>query len=295
MAELRPFATAKQAADIGSITPTDIGVSATAFVRKSELVKTGKFDETNLASYQDAWFVNLDAVKKASGGSILHIEWLPFSSVLANATEVSTFVSCQGDYVGDPVVAITGALKNASVRIEKYTENSSGWTHRIYVTFDKNWTLNDLVSSVTVTITDADGKSESSSANVTQNGAKFEYHPTTLSFDADDTITQQVVTIVSPSSFSVSTDSSSWIGFSKQVDATVKVYMLAKNTSGSDRSGKLILTYDYTGDKFEVAVVQKGEGASHNLVVSPTSMNFGANPTSGKDLTITATGDWTIE
>lgn len=68
MAELRPFATAKQAADIGGITPTDIGVSATAFVRKSELVRTGKFDETSLASYQGAWFVNLDAVKKASGG-----------------------------------------------------------------------------------------------------------------------------------------------------------------------------------------------------------------------------------
>lgn len=65
MAELRPFATAKQAADIGGITPTDIGISATAFVRKSELVRTGKFDETSLASYQGAWFVNLDAVKAA--------------------------------------------------------------------------------------------------------------------------------------------------------------------------------------------------------------------------------------
>lgn len=79
MAELRPFATAKQAADIGGITPADIGVSATAFVRKSELVRTGKFDETSLVSYQGAWFVNLDAVKKASGGSTDTLEVSPTS------------------------------------------------------------------------------------------------------------------------------------------------------------------------------------------------------------------------
>lgn len=243
MSELRPFATAKQAADIGGITPTDIGVSATAFVRKSELVKTGKFDETNLAFYQSAWFVNLDAVKKASGGSILHIEWLPFSTVLASATETSTFVSCQGDYVGDPVVAITGALKNATVRIEKYTD-SSGWTHRIYVIFSANTTSEELVSTVTVTITDADGKSITSSENVTQSAAvidEFDVQPRTLSFTADGG--DGVLTITAPNR--------NW-----------------------------------------VAVVDDEPDAPESLEVAPTSMSFGADPTSGKDVTITATGDW---
>lgn len=293
MAEIRPFATAKQAADIGGITPTDIGVSATAFVRKSELAKTGKFDTTGLDSYQANWFVNLDAVKKASGGSVLRIEWLPFEKVLASATEITTFVSCQGDYVGDPVVKVSGELENATARIEAYA-TSDGWTHRIYLTFDKNFTLKTLTSTVTVTITGADGKSVSSSNEVVQNAAKFEYEPTILTFEGEDTTTQQVVTVVAPGDFSVSTDSPSWIGFNKQKNATVKVYMLEKNTSGSDRTGKLILTYNYTGDKFEVMVVQRG-GTSHSLIVSPESMNFSADPTSGKDITITCNGDWTIE
>lgn len=292
MAELRPFATAKQAADIGGITPTDIGVSATAFVRKSELAKTGKFDETSLASYLDTWFVNLDAVKKVSGGSA-YIEWIPFGRILNNATSAQTFVSCRGDYVGDPTVKVSGELKNVTARIVA-SSVSEKWTHRIDLTFDKNFTLKDLTSTVTVTIIDADGKSISSSEEIVQNASKFEYEPTTLTFDSEDTTTQQVVTVVSPGYFSVSTDSPSWIGFSKQANATVKVYTLTKNISGSDRTGKLILTYNYTKDRFEVTVVQKAKGVSQDFEVSPTSLNFDADPTSGKDITITAPNrDWT--
>lgn len=67
MAELRPFATVRQAAEIGGIPSTEIGVPDEYFVRKNELVKTGKFDTTSLTPYQPDWFVHLDAVKKAGG------------------------------------------------------------------------------------------------------------------------------------------------------------------------------------------------------------------------------------
>lgn len=288
MAELRPFATAKQAADIGGITPTDIGISATAFVRKSELVKTGKFDETSLASYQGAWFVNLDAVKKASGGSA-YIEWLPFGKILANARGATTFVSCRGDYVGDPTVKVSGELKNVTARIVA-SSVSDEWTHRIDLTFDQNLTLKDLTSIVTVTIIDADGKSVSSSEEIVQNASKFEYEPTTLTFGGEDITTQQIVTVVSPGAFSVSTDSPSWIGFSKQENATVKVYMLAKNTSDLDRTGKLVLTYNYTGDRFEVSVVQRAKEATGKISISPTSVDFAWDSTQGENIEVSTGG-----
>lgn len=193
MAELRPFATAKQAADIGGITPTDIGISATAFVRKSELVRTGKFDETSLASYQGAWFVNLDAVKKASGGSLLHIEWLPFDTIAADATEASTFISCQGT-TNDPVITVTGMLKNVTTRVEKYINNTWGWTHRIYLTFDKNASSEQLTSTVMATLTDGD-QTVSRSVTITQSAA-FDVQPRTLSFTSDGG--DGVLTITAP-------------------------------------------------------------------------------------------------
>ena len=196
MAELRPFATAKQAADIGGITPTDIGVSATAFVRKSELVRTGKFDETSLASYQGAWFVNLDAVKKASGGSLLHIEWLPFDTIAADAMEASTFISCQGT-TNDPVITVTGMLKNVTTRVEKYIDNTWGWTHRIYLTFDKNASSEQLTSTVMATLTDGD-QTVSRSVTITQSAAidEFDVQPRTLSFTSDGG--DGVLTITAP-------------------------------------------------------------------------------------------------
>lgn len=196
MAELRPFATAKQAADIGGITPTDIGISATAFVRKSELVRTGKFDETSLASYQGAWFVNLDVVKKASGGSLLHIEWLPFDTIAADAMEASTFISCQGT-TNDPVITVTGMLKNVTTRVEKYIDNTWGWTHRIYLTFDKNASSEQLTSTVMATLTDGD-QTVSRSVTITQSAAidEFDVQPRTLSFTSDGG--DGVLTITAP-------------------------------------------------------------------------------------------------
>lgn len=247
MAELRPFATAKQAAGIGGITPTDIGVSATAFVRKSELVKTGKFDGTSLASYQDAWFVNLDAVKKASGGSVLNIEWLPFGEVTADDTEASTFISCQGT-TNDPVITVTGTLKNVNTRVEKYTDNPSGWTHRIYLTFDKNTSAEQLSSVVKATLTDG-GKTVSKSVIITQSAAidEFDVQPRTLSFTFDGG--DGVLTITAPN---------------RDWTATVDDEPIPPDPSDT-------------------------------LEVSPTSLSFTDDPTSGKTVQVTATGNWIIE
>lgn len=246
MAELRPFATAKQAADIGGITPTDIGVSATAFVRKSELVKTGKFDETNLASYQDAWFVNLDAVKKASGGSTLHIEWLPFNEVAADVTETSTFISCQGT-TNDPVITVTGTLKNVTTKVEKYTDNSSGWTHRIYLTFDKNTSAEQLSSVVMATLKDG-GQVVSRSETLVQKAAiivdEFDVQPRTLSFTSN--------------------------------------------------GGDGVLTITAPNRDWE-ATIDDEPDTPDTLEVSPSSLSFTEDPTSGKAVQVTATGDWTIE
>lgn len=155
MAELRHFATAKQAADIGGITPTDIGVSATAFVRKSELVKTGKFDTTSLNPYQPNWFVHLDAVKKASETPVLNVDWMAFQDVAADATEASTYLSCTGTN-NDPVITVTGDLKNVTTKVEKYTSGPIGWTHKVTLTFDKNDSTKDLTSYVKATLTDGE-------------------------------------------------------------------------------------------------------------------------------------------
>ena len=142
MAELRPFATAKQAADIGGITPTDIGVSATAFVRKSELVKTGKFDGTSLASYQDAWFVNLDAVKKASSDEFdVQPRTLSFTS--DGGDGVLTITAPNRDWTAtvddEPVTPDSSDTLEVSPTALSFTDDpTSGKT--IQVTTTGNWT-----------------------------------------------------------------------------------------------------------------------------------------------------------
>lgn len=79
--ELRPFATARQAADIGGITPSDIGVVDTAFVRKSDLVKTGKFDDEKIVESNSYDFVHLDNVfAKTESGMVVTPAELNFSS-----------------------------------------------------------------------------------------------------------------------------------------------------------------------------------------------------------------------
>lgn len=286
MAELRPFATAKQAADIGGVTPTEIGVSATAFVRKSELVKTGKFDETSLASYQGAWFVNLDAVKKASGGSTLSIEWLPFNDVDADAMETSTFLSCRGTN-NDPVVTVSGSLKNVTFRVEKYTDSSSTWTHKVYLTFDKNTSTEQLTSTVTATLTDG-GNSVSESTTIVQKakGAVeiLEVHPTSVTFNANETQESPVVVEVTCSGmFTVSKDPSlTWFGFSKQEDS-IEVYCLSVNY-GAERTG--VITVAYGSKTVEVTVVQ----AAHKISISPTTVDFAWDNTQGENIDVSTDG-----
>lgn len=60
------FATSQEAADLVSLTPDDIGVAANSYVRKKELVATGKFDETALTSYEDNEFVLLKDLAQGS-------------------------------------------------------------------------------------------------------------------------------------------------------------------------------------------------------------------------------------
>lgn len=54
-----PYSTSKQAADIAGITPETIGVSANNYVRKKELILTGKFNSDSLSSYEDNEYVLL--------------------------------------------------------------------------------------------------------------------------------------------------------------------------------------------------------------------------------------------
>nr|DAI06542.1 MAG TPA: cellulase [Herelleviridae sp.] len=60
------FATSQEAATVAGITPADIGVPANNYVRKKELVATGKFDEAGLASYTDNEFVLLKDIAQGS-------------------------------------------------------------------------------------------------------------------------------------------------------------------------------------------------------------------------------------
>ena len=73
------FATAQQAANIGGITPADIGVAPTAFVRKSELMATGKFDNDKIVEENVYNFVHLDNIyPKVSSGLIVEPTELNF-------------------------------------------------------------------------------------------------------------------------------------------------------------------------------------------------------------------------
>lgn len=60
------FATSQEAADTVNITPEEIGVPANNYVRKKELIATGKFDESALASYTDNEFVLLKYLAQGS-------------------------------------------------------------------------------------------------------------------------------------------------------------------------------------------------------------------------------------
>ncbi len=73
------FAIAQQAANIGGITPADIGVAPTAFVRKSELMATGKFDNDKIVEENVYNFVHLDNIyPKVSSGLIVEPTELNF-------------------------------------------------------------------------------------------------------------------------------------------------------------------------------------------------------------------------
>lgn len=54
-----------------NITPEEIGVPANNYVRKKELIATGKFDESALASYTDNEFVLLKIWRKVHSLSLL--------------------------------------------------------------------------------------------------------------------------------------------------------------------------------------------------------------------------------
>ena len=61
-----PYATSKQAADTVGITPDAIGVPANNYVRKKELVATGKFDADALASYGNNDYVMLKDIAQGT-------------------------------------------------------------------------------------------------------------------------------------------------------------------------------------------------------------------------------------
>lgn len=61
-----PYATSKQAADTVGITPGDIGITANNYVRKRDLIATGKFDATSLASYGDNDFIMLKDIAQGT-------------------------------------------------------------------------------------------------------------------------------------------------------------------------------------------------------------------------------------
>lgn len=60
------YATAQEAADVVGITPGDIGVPPTHYVRKKDLIATGKFDESSLTEYDDIDYVLLRSIAKGS-------------------------------------------------------------------------------------------------------------------------------------------------------------------------------------------------------------------------------------
>lgn len=66
MATMQNFSTSKQAADVAGITPEDIGVAANNFVRKKDLVATGKFSADSLTGYSDNDYVLIKDIAKGT-------------------------------------------------------------------------------------------------------------------------------------------------------------------------------------------------------------------------------------
>ena len=95
------------------------------------------------------------------------------------------------------MITVTGMLKNVTTRVEKYIDNTWGWTHRIYLTFDKNASSEQLTSTVMATLTDGD-QTVSRSVTITQSAAidEFDVQPRTLSFTSDGG--DGVLTITAP-------------------------------------------------------------------------------------------------
>lgn len=60
------YSTSKEAADVVGITPDDIGAPANNYVRKKELIATGKFDADSLAAYGDNDYVLLKDISHGS-------------------------------------------------------------------------------------------------------------------------------------------------------------------------------------------------------------------------------------
>lgn len=60
------FALCSEAASVAGIQPSDIGVPATNFVTKAQLIATGKFDSASLSSYGDDDFVLLQDLAKGT-------------------------------------------------------------------------------------------------------------------------------------------------------------------------------------------------------------------------------------
>lgn len=190
MADLRPFAIGQQAADIGGVTLTDLGVSAEAFVRKSELVRTGKFVTDNLAPYNDNMFVNLDAVKKQSTSELL-LYWLETVSnpddgayqnmnAPADSTSLVICFHCSGN-TSDPVVTLSGDSEGITYEVLDNSSISAEYNYKVALTLNGNSTDNKLTVRAAVT---AKGEDEN------ENTAYMTFYidplvsPTSLSFAA---------------------------------------------------------------------------------------------------------------
>lgn len=167
MADLRPFATGQQAADIGNVTLTDLGVSAEAFVRKSELVQTGKFVTDSLDPYNDDMFVNLDVIKKQSTSSV-SVYWLEtvFNrdneeyqdlSAPADSTSLVMWFHCSGNTSG-PDLVLSGDSEGITYEISDNSSESAEYNYKVTLTLNGNSTDNKLTIKASVSAQGEDSR-----------------------------------------------------------------------------------------------------------------------------------------
>ena len=199
----------------------------------------------------------------------------------------------------NPSPLLFAANEQGTKTVSVTTTNGSAWSAsspgESWVTCSKqnNQTLevtvssaNPLASDRSASITITAGSAEPQTLTVTQTKQDvLSVNPSSLSFTSNDTEGKNVTVTTNVSTWNA-TPSESWITLSQNND--ILTVTVARNTTSSSRTGTIRVTAGSAPEQI-ITVSQPPD----DLSISPTSLSFASNPTSGQNTTITTNvGSW---